>query len=225
MKKLFVLFLIFVILITGCTSANLMQISSTNEKEDHQEPPNQIIFHSTDEIAEFRKLAETDEKEVLDFIQKTSLIIDGIENRKDVVEFLKFADSLPIPVIPETKLIYMSYTPEYQDFTIFYKSKTEERYSFSFYFGETNAEQAIKDAIGQDSSVLCQKESGRIKVYQNFEKADQISGAIRFLMNIDGYFVQAGYRNDDIDFSDVSDDFSDKLYKEITISTLKELTD
>ena len=65
-----------------------------------------------------------------------------------------------------------------------------------------------------------QKENDRLKVYNTTGENDSDTNHIVFLMDIDGYFVRAGYRNNEKDVSKMK---PDELFKDFSLTYLKDI--
>jgi len=162
-------------------------------------PPPQIIVRSEEELAEMREMAEKANDEELDvYLRRMHHRINGLRNRENLIWFLELLDSLPIPYDTEMKFSSLVYYPTYEsaNFSIFFESKIEERYSYTFCTNEEREEGVIEKMFGENVSLLYESQDGRMRVYSPppiWGRNPSSHGDFSFPMEIDGYFIVAKY--------------------------------
>ena len=185
------------------------------------EPPVSLIIRNELELAELWAVTARNDNELEDYLKQTGHYYNGIQNREVVTTFFNLIESLPLPVIPNAEFWGTTYYPELQSLDIAYRMKTGE--SFGFIYGLTrNTEEYMEELTGQKPIPIYQKEDGRIKVYNSTRELDPYADFTRYLMDIDGFYVNVLYRNEDIkDFSVVT---PDQVFGEAVLSTLQVIT-
>jgi hypothetical protein len=180
----------------------------------------QIIIRSEKELSELRIMAEADEEKLQDYLRKMNHRMNGMRSREDVVKFLDFVDSLPVPHIMGTKfegILYHWNSPR-----IFISFFTDIGEVHSFYFSpssgnsNTNRELLFKLPINQEEYINVYSFS----TSQGFELNDR--GTIFFRMEIGGFIVRAGYnRGGNRNILTVN---PEEMYKDMTVTSIKDLT-
>jgi hypothetical protein len=179
MKNVLLTIFAFVMFITFVASASA-------------EPPAQIIIRGEEELAEMRRMVFAEEEELQNYLRRMHHRVNGITNREEVIKFLTFIDSLPIPYIKGTQFSGIVCYMEDKNTHVFFLSETGERHLFLFYpidiwFGVADAEKKINDFF---------EGYNRLNFYTSLESQDfelNENGGIFFVMEIDGFFVNIGY--------------------------------
>jgi len=145
-----------------------------------------IIIRSDEELMKLRRIAEADEEA----FTRSGYI--ELNSHADVVAFLKFIDSLPIPYISGKQFDGIVYYTEYKNTHITFFSKIGETHSYLFYpidiwFTGADIEKQTNDFFkdGNHLNIYTSLESRNFKLNEN--------GAISLIMEIDGFIVNARY--------------------------------
>ena len=198
MKKLVVLLLALVCL-AGCSAQMPKQAEVDPEtvesilNQNHTEPPTMIFVDSKEELLELRKMSAADEKVLNEYLIKTSLGMNGVTGRQDLLDFLNLIDSLPIPLVSGAGFpdgVY--YYPSHKNVNIHYTNKKGVNYSFTFQTDGADAEYNINLFEKKSSDIIYTDELNKITVYSHSEKDGSVDPDMNiYLMNVQGYFVIA----------------------------------
>jgi len=184
MKMFLTATLIFAILITFTISASATP------------PPPTIYIRGDEKLAEMRRMVTANEEEFIDYLYRTDYFWNGLRNREDIIQFLKFIDSLPIPYIEGTRFSQILYVVGNDDTYITFRTEIDEIYSFRYnYFVENldvNREPLFKHYINQDEYANVYSASPNSHGNEVNER-----GAIFYIMEIDGMLVRTGYNRGD----------------------------
>ena len=215
MKKLLVLLFLLILILAGCAS-NLNPSSNGKDAPiDDAGPPPTVTLRGLEDLEEIREMATADDETLEEYLWTRDG--GGMKTREDVVAFLELMDSLPIPLIPDAEWGGLSYAPEYQDIYMTYETQTGEIYAFRFFLEHDSVEETIEEKTGVMGSPIYQRENGRIKVFNHAQTDPPASEVAVFWIDIDGYFVRAGYRKNDQDVSGVA---PEEIYSELTLTSL-----
>ena len=190
-----------------------------------QEPPLQIIIRSEEELAEMRKIAETDEEELLDYLKQMNYRVNGMTNREDVVAFLKLLDSLPIPYIPGMQFGGITYYPELntgsqtQTLNISFKNEAGERHSLRLFAGGDKGKSVFEDGEQLVEIYRSENNGKQIILYSpdTWNSFPTEHGIYFFPIQIDGYFISAGYNFED--YKVILGITPEEIYKNIIITS------
>ncbi|PWM83897.1 MAG: hypothetical protein DBY29_14630 [Coprobacillus sp.] len=220
MKKFLIPILTVIILLTGCNHTNTGQEPSTS----YSDPPPTIIIRNKETLENIQDILTGDdmtEDEFGEYVAYTlyAVIGNGI-TKQDFICLFELFEAMSVPVSEDLKLSGIYYIPPDNDLSVFFKSNSEEMYTFTFHIDRPTVEQYIQKEMGKKPTSIYQKENARVKVYNTIEKDDLDTHQISFLMDIDGYFVRAGYRNNEKDVSKMK---PDELFKDFSLTYLKDI--
>jgi hypothetical protein len=186
-------------------------------------PSSQIAINSEDELTKLRMIAEAG-KDEFTFSGHREL-----RRHEEVVAFLELLDSLPIPHNEGMKFNGLTYYPDsnYQTFDILFMNQTGEGHTFRIFAGgdrgksifenSLNGEQLIEVYRGQDNGRQIIVYSP-LSAWGSFPNAH---GGYRFPMEIDGFFISAGYNPWDSGITDIT---PESIYGNMTVTTIRDLT-
>ena len=231
MKKNYILSVILTTITISCIFIGISfknaAEASTNTVTDItgiEYPPERtptVVIRGETELIELLGLLELDNDELEDYLMKSRIDTNGIKNREDIETFLELINSLSLPIVQNAKFRSLMYSPINMSINISYEIDIGESYSFAY--GLTwNTEEYIEERTGQKPVPIYQKEDGRIKVYNSTAELDPYAGFTRYLMDVDGHYVNVTYRNEGIkDFSLVT---PDQVFGDMVLSTLQTIT-
>jgi hypothetical protein len=183
------------------------------------EPPAQIIIRSEEELAEMRRMVYASDEILIDYLNRTAHSWNGITNREEVIKFLNFIDSLPIPYIKGTRFSAIVCYMEDKNTHIFFLSEAGEIHSYLFYpidiwFGVADAEKKINDFF---------EGYNRLNFYTSLESQDfelNENGGIAFAMEIDGFVVSIRYGRGNNE--DITTFNPQEVYKDMVVTSFRE---
>ena len=232
--KTILTFVIIAILMAGCASENSLQpepdaefspgnpeITDENHDQEQPGPPFQVYIKDVDELAEMRRMLEADDDVLQRYLWDSSLNMNGVTTRENLRSVLSFIDSLPFPSVRNELFPSIKYYPEYQGVYICYELDTGEIYSFYFFPSETTLQDIYEKAGKQFPEPIFSRNEGKIKVYPSVDDVDSDTSVITFMIDIEGYTVRAGYRNNDRNVSGVS---PDSIYKDLQCFSLRAIS-
>ena len=241
MKKLLCLFLVLIAFLSGCTNAkpplesksseSSNSINNDSDNEQHSEALGTIGIGDINLLEDIRDILEGDEMaddEFYDFILAASPLVKisgrGII-KEDFVVLLNLFDSMTVPVLPDAKLTYISYSPDrfYGRFKLSYSTEEGESYRFTFFPFSDNFyfDNMITNYTNEEPALLYQKNEENIKVYEN--NVYSTPGACWFCLDISGKFYESSFSNSDLKAGiiDISMITAEDVYKDLTVGPLK----
>ena len=238
MKKMFSMLLV-ILVFTGCAfifSGCETQHDGKKPDGKHVSPPPSLIIRGLDnlqdKLEELRRLVGAERLLEEDCFAATN----GVFSRQeDLAAFVRLIDSLPLPVIQgiERKNITMSYYPETQSLAFSYSYTMEADsivnwYMFGFVLDKEIVEKVrteqVKNGDKQELGSIPQ-EKERITVmsredFSELELDELYKHYVEFWIDIDGYLVKVVHRDDSKDINNIR---VDEIFKDLKLSTLKEL--
>jgi hypothetical protein len=197
MKKLLSITLIFTMFAMLATYANAM-----------------IVIDNEEELFEMRKMAEASDEEIREYLFRSGHLWGGMTNRRSIISFLDFIDSLPLLYIEGTRFSGIIHYFTSQSTYITFSTDIGETYSFSLTPNDEN--------INRVTLFTLDVNGGRnINVYSTPESAFNEHGAIFYLMEIDGFLVRAGY-NRGKDNEHITTFNPQEAYKDMIITSFAE---
>ena len=182
-----------------------------------------IILRNGDALEKLREFVNLDETELLEnaLAEYPDISIGGTGvTKQNIIDLLEMIDTRTVPVSPDLKLSGITYYPDYPQLYISFKNGSGEIYGFNFLLKYKNVEEVLQKEMGKKPTSIYQKENDRLKVYNTTGENDSDTNHIVFLMDIDGYFVRAGYRNNEKDVSKMK---PDELFKDFSLTYLKDI--
>jgi len=233
MKKLLALLLTVILLTSGCASSQSLQKtetieSSVEDNDQRSDPPAIVMLRSQEAFDELRALlSEPDDEIVEEYLQNS--VENCLENREELIAFLAMLDAFPVPFIPATKLDAVSYWPgdDYRSsISFFLKSDKEEVFSFRFiklHNSEIseNFEKIIETDFEATPNLIYEIEAEKnIKVYEYPGKIEPGQEYINFTMDINGYCVRFGYRNDVME--NILEVIPERIFAHLTLGNIND---
>jgi hypothetical protein len=206
-------------------STIVVDSDSDDEGRIHMEPPLWVSLRGLDALTEMREMAVAGEEELIAYLRRMSLDMNGLRSRNDVVAFLELLDSLPLPVIQGAELGVINYWPETQSLSFFYRVDDSERYSFSFALDEDTIAQIRDELTNSENGEKLEpipQENDRITVLSR-ENAQSQNSTLRIVyhrLEIDGYLIRVDYRNENKDVFSMG---TDEIFEDLILSTFEEL--
>ncbi|MCL2637417.1 MAG: hypothetical protein FWD48_03515 [Oscillospiraceae bacterium] len=214
MKKLLSILLIFTMLVILTTLV------------DAGTPPPRIIFRDKEQLMKMREMVKASDEELEKYLDGY-FKRNGLMNREDVVNFLNLLDSLPIPYNEDMRFGSLTYypDPEIQTFDMIFSSKTGERHTFRLFTGEDKGKSLFEEDMGGEMFIEIYRgqDNGRqIIVYSPpsaWGSYPNRHGNYTFPMEIEGFFISAGYVPGQSDAYVTAED----IYRHMTVTTIRDL--
>jgi len=233
MKKLLALLLITVLFLSGCASTQSLQKIETVELsvenyDQHSNPPPIVVLGSMEEFNKLKELlSESDDAIIKEYLNNA--VKNCLENREELIAFFEMLDSLPIPFIPTCKVDAIAYWPgndHYGFVNVLFESEKGER--FSFYFRKHhdlkilgNVERNIEIVFDTSPQLFYQIEAENIKVFEYPGEKIPEQKLVEFLMDINGYYVLTGYRNESIE--NILEVTPEQIYADLTLGNINDV--
>ena len=133
MKKFLIPILTVIILLTGCNHTNTGQEPSTS----YSDPPPTIIIRNKETLENIQDILTGDdmtEDEFGEYVAYTlyAVIGNGI-TKQDFICLFELFEAMSVPVSEDLKLSGIYYIPPDNDLSVFFKSNSEEMYTFTFH--------------------------------------------------------------------------------------------
>ena len=214
MKKLVLILIALVFILTGCQKQpedELQNNTKGNDSENttnHVDPNPSINIHGLEELEKMREMAESKDEEALNLYLR-SVNGGGAHNREDLIAFLDLIDSLPILKLIDGEINRICHeegerptTGEYYNEVIISTRTANEEYTmivFSLMIDDIPAEiERRKTTEELAESILktpLQTKDGRIKVYSEARKEHPsgIGDFITWILDLDGIYTGVIY--------------------------------
>ncbi|MCL1891646.1 MAG: hypothetical protein FWG00_06555 [Coriobacteriia bacterium] len=175
---------------------------------DGNQPPLGITVRGEAGLREMLDMVLASDDELTAYLERKGHTRNGMETREDLVTYLRLIDSLPFPVLPNTKLntiersvsLYGTSVDVYYDVINSSESTgyVPRWYHFTFYVSDISAKEIVKNETGKDAVPFYQNDNMQIYLSPYISNTYPDIRIVSFFADTNGWFVDVRYRNDDL---------------------------